>query len=171
MLSAIWKLAMTPRSICLPDFLAVSHLRRYSRRVSAVCFERRTYLFFLPSARANFFRRFRTAFSSFLIFLCNSKSFASHSLAPDFYSGGASVFPRSGRGETRQNVDRSQRRKAAPLPCRISTYGFERTSPNGNLTPFAFLRQRRHRFASGLEVRGASGICFGDAGLRASASG
>ena len=31
-LSAIWKLAMTHRSICLPDFPAVSHVRRYSLR-------------------------------------------------------------------------------------------------------------------------------------------
>jgi hypothetical protein len=33
MLSAIWKFAMTHRSICLPDFPAVSHVRRYSRQV------------------------------------------------------------------------------------------------------------------------------------------
>jgi NAD(P)-dependent dehydrogenase (short-subunit alcohol dehydrogenase family) len=32
MLSATWKLAMTHRSICLPDFPAVSHVRRYSLR-------------------------------------------------------------------------------------------------------------------------------------------
>jgi hypothetical protein len=30
MLSAILKLAMTHRSICFPDFLAVSHVRRVS---------------------------------------------------------------------------------------------------------------------------------------------
>jgi hypothetical protein len=38
MVSAIWKLAMTHRSICVPDFPAVSHVRRYSRRVSPACF-------------------------------------------------------------------------------------------------------------------------------------
>ena len=53
MLSAIWKLAMTQRSICLPDF------RRF-RRFAGIrgCFrqlaQRQTYLFFLPSARATF---------------------------------------------------------------------------------------------------------------------
>jgi hypothetical protein len=30
MLSAIWNVEMTQRSICLPDFPAVSHVRRYS---------------------------------------------------------------------------------------------------------------------------------------------
>jgi DTW domain-containing protein YfiP len=32
MLSAIWKLAMTHRSIYLPDLPAVSHVRRYALR-------------------------------------------------------------------------------------------------------------------------------------------
>jgi hypothetical protein len=47
MLSAIWKLEMTHRSICLPDFPAVSHVRRYSRQVSAACFG--LDLFILPA--------------------------------------------------------------------------------------------------------------------------
>ena len=38
MLSAIWKLEMTHRSICLPDLPAVSHVRRYSLgAVSITC--------------------------------------------------------------------------------------------------------------------------------------
>ena len=35
---AIWNVEMTRRSICFPDFPAVSHVRRYSRQVSAASF-------------------------------------------------------------------------------------------------------------------------------------
>ena len=38
MLSAIWNVEMTHRSICLPDFPAVSQVRRSSRQVSAACY-------------------------------------------------------------------------------------------------------------------------------------